>query len=262
MAIIKNIFITKIFNMVVILKISMFLLLSWIFTFFNDTCYTSENMKCDHTLHGTYGIVMQRLLSKTKFEIGLEQRNIKEDISHNYESKELENESEDTSIYRSLKRNSSNDKNSYRKKLKNTYAKKKGLEKLDNYCERKIFNNIDKIYKLAENRNYDKKSFKNIIVKKYGYKIIFSSLFSLLGLIVPILVYGGVEISKDILKDEIPKLIPDINYAFFFIYCTIFILSILYIFIKVVKYEKLKAGKGKMNRKEYICFCKEVFNIN
>ncbi|KMZ96437.1 hypothetical protein PVNG_06145, partial [Plasmodium vivax North Korean] len=61
---------------------------------------------------------------------------------------------------------------------------------------------------------------------------------------------------------EIPKLIPDINYAFFFIYCTIFILSILYIFIKVVKYEKLKAGKGKMNRKEYICFCKEVFNIN
>ncbi|KMZ89803.1 hypothetical protein PVMG_06191 [Plasmodium vivax Mauritania I] len=262
MAIIKNIFITKIFNMVVILKISMFLLLSWIFTFFNDTCYTSENMKCDHMLHGTYKIVMHRLLSKTELDDVLEPNYIKEDLSNNYEINELENESEDRSIYRSLKRNSSNHKDSYGKNFKTTYAKKKGLEKLDYYCEKKIFKNIDKIYKLAENRNYDKNTFRNIIIKKYGYKIIFSCLFSLLGLIVPILVYGGVEISKEIIKGEIPKLIPDINYAFFFIYCTIFILSILYIFIKVVKYEKLKAGKGKMNRKEYICFCKEVFNIN
>ncbi|CAI7717542.1 Plasmodium exported protein, unknown function [Plasmodium vivax] len=260
MAIIKNIFITKIFNMVVILKISMFLLLSWIYTFFNDTCYTSENMKCDHTLHGTYGIVMQRLLSKTKFEIGLEQRNIKEDISHNYESKELENGSEDTSIYRSLKRNSSNDKNSYRKKLKNTYAKKKGLKKLDYYCERKIFNNIDKIYKLAENGNYDKKTFKNIIIKKYGYKIIFFSLFCLLGSIVPILDWANVKVSKTDLHD-LKNIIPDLSCAFFIPYCIIFILTILYTSIKVVKYEKLKAGKGKMNRNEYICFFKEIFNI-
>ncbi|VVA00148.1 Plasmodium exported protein, unknown function [Plasmodium vivax] len=212
--------------------------------------------------HGKCGIGMHRLLSKTEFEFGLEPRDIKEEISHNYESKKLVNVPEDTSIYRSLKRNSSNHKDSYGKNFKTTYAKKKGLEKLDYYCEKKIFNNIDKIYKLAENANYDKKTFKNVIIKKYGYKIIFSCLFSLLGLIVPILVYEKVEISKDIIKGEISKLIPDLNYGFFIIYCTIFILSILYIFTKAVKYEKLKAGKGKMNRKEYICFCKKVFNIN
>ncbi|KMZ96386.1 hypothetical protein PVNG_06342 [Plasmodium vivax North Korean] len=219
-------------------------------------------MKCDHMLHGTYGIVMHRLLSKTELEFGLEQRDIKEEVSDKYESNELENDSEDTSIYRSLKRNSSNHMYSYRKNFKNTYAKKKGIKKLDCYCERKIFNNIDKIHKLAENANYDKKTFKNIIIKKYGYKIIFSCLFSLLGLIVPILVYEKVEIPKLIKNGEISKLIPDLNYGFFIIYCTIFILSILYIFTKAVKYEKLKAGKGKMNRKEYICFCKKVFNIN
>ncbi|KMZ82176.1 hypothetical protein PVIIG_03430 [Plasmodium vivax India VII] len=219
-------------------------------------------MKCDHKLDGTYGIVMQRLLSKTGLEFGLEPNKIKEEISHNYGSKELENESDDTSIYRSLKRNNSNDKYSNSKKFTNTYAKKKGLEKLDCYCEKKIFNNIDKIYKLAKNGNYDKKTFKNIIIKKYGYKIIFSSLFSLIGLIVPILVYGKVVISQGTLTGVIQYLIPDLNYAFFIPYCTIFILTILYIFIKVVKYEKLKAGRGKMNRKEYICFCKEIFNTN
>ncbi|KMZ94944.1 hypothetical protein PVMG_06115 [Plasmodium vivax Mauritania I] len=148
-------------------------------------------MKCDHMLHGTYGIWMKRLLSKTELKVELEPNYIKEDISHNYDCNELENEYEDTSIYRSLKRNNSNHMYSYRRNFKNTYAKKKGLKKLDCYCEKKIFNNIDKIHKLSKNGNYDNKSFKNIIIKKYGYKIIFSSLFSLLGLIVPILVYGN-----------------------------------------------------------------------
>ncbi|KMZ77380.1 hypothetical protein PVIIG_06270 [Plasmodium vivax India VII] len=262
MAIIKNIFISEIFNIVVILKISMFVLLSWIFTYFNDTCYTSENIKCDHMLNGTFGIGLNRLLSKSDLEFGLEQNNMNEDISQNYESNVLENESEDTSIYRSLKKNSSNHMYSYRKNFKNTYAKKKGLKKLDCYCERKIFNNIDKIYKLAENGNYDKKTFKNIIIKKYGYKIILSTLSLLLGLIVPILVYGKVDVKlPQSLKEQLKCRIPEINSAFFIIYCSIFILTLLYIFIKVVKYEKLKAGKGKMNRKEYICFCKDIFNM-
>ncbi|CAG9474526.1 unnamed protein product [Plasmodium vivax] len=263
MAIIKNIFIKEIFNIVVILKISMFVLLSWIVTFFNDTCYTSENMKSGHKLDGRYEIGVHRLLSKTELDVVLEPNYIKEDISHNYESNELENNSEDASIYRSLNRKSSNYMYSYRKNFKNTYAKKKGLKKLDCYCENKIFKNIDKIHKLSKNGNYDKKTFKNIIIKKYGYKIIFSTLFSLLGLIVPILVWAKVTVylPKN-LKDSLKELIPDLNYAFFIPYCSIFILTILYIFFKVVKYEKLKAGKGKMNRKEYICFCKEIFNIN
>ncbi|KMZ94902.1 hypothetical protein PVMG_05513 [Plasmodium vivax Mauritania I] len=139
---------------------------------------------------------------------------------------------------------------------------KKGLEKLDCYCEKKIFKNIDKIYKLAENGKYDKKTFKKLIVKKYGYKIIFPCLFSLFGLIFPIIDFANVDIFPVSFKNYWDKIISGLNYTFFTIYCTIFLLTIFYIFIKVVKYEKLKAGKGKMNRKEYICFCKKVFNIN
>ncbi|KMZ76639.1 hypothetical protein PVIIG_06278, partial [Plasmodium vivax India VII] len=114
---------------------------------------------------------------------------------------------------------------------------------------------------LAESGNYDKKTFKNILIKKYGYKIILSSLFLLLGLIVPILSKCKEVGLPDNLK-EWKTIIPALSSAFFIPYLTIFILIILYIFIKVVKYEKLKAGKGKMNGKEYICFCKEIFNIN
>ncbi|KMZ79358.1 hypothetical protein PVIIG_05989, partial [Plasmodium vivax India VII] len=192
MAIIKNIIFKEIFNIAVILKISMSLLLAWIFTFFNDICYTSENMKCYYKFDGTYGKGMHRLLSKTELDIGLEQINMKEEIPHNYESNEIEYESEDTSIYRRIKKNSSNHMYSYRKNFKNTYAKKKGLEKLDCYCERKIFMNLDKLHKHFKNENYDKKTCKNVILRKYGYKIILSSLFSLLGLIIPILVWANV----------------------------------------------------------------------
>ncbi|KMZ92308.1 hypothetical protein PVMG_03663 [Plasmodium vivax Mauritania I] len=218
-------------------------------------------MKCERKSDGMYGIWMNRLLSKSELDVGLEPNNIKEGISQNYECNELENEYEDTSIYRSLKRNNSNHMYSYRKNFKNTYAKKKGLKKLDYYCERKIFNNIDKIYKLAENGNYDKKTFKNIIIKKYGYKIIFFSLFCLLGSIVPILDWAKVEFKFKKNHTDLKNIIPDLSCAFFIPYCSIFILTILYIFFKVVKYEKLKAGKGKMNRNEYICFFKEIFNI-
>ncbi|KMZ89604.1 hypothetical protein PVMG_05937 [Plasmodium vivax Mauritania I] len=258
---IKSNFINKILYIAYFFKISMFLLLIWIFAFFNNICYTIENVKSIQKLNGTYGIGVHRLLSITELEIGFEQNNIKEGISQNYESNELKNESEDTSIYRRLKKNSSNHMYSYRKNLKNTYAKKKGLEKLDCYFEKKIFNNIDKIHKLAENGNYDKKSFKNIILKKYGYKIIFFSLFSLLGLIVSILAWAEVKVLPSSLE-VLRTIIPYLNESFFSIYCTIFILTIIYIFIKAVKYEKLKMGKGKMNRKEYICFCKEIFEIN
>ncbi|KMZ87901.1 hypothetical protein PVBG_06236 [Plasmodium vivax Brazil I] len=259
---IKSNFINKILYIAYFFKISMFLLLIWIFAFFNNICYTIENVKSIHKFDGTSGIGVHRLLSKTELENGLEPNNIKEDISHNNENNKFENESKDKSIYSDLKKNSSNHMYSYRKNFKNTYAKKKGLKKLDCYCEKKIFNNIDKIQKLAESGNYDKKTFKNIIIKKYGYKIILSSLFLLLGLIIPILAKAEVRVLDKSSKDPWNEVIPALSSAFFIPYCSIFILIILYIFIKVVKYEKLKAGKGKMNRKEYICFCKEIFNTN
>ncbi|KMZ91868.1 hypothetical protein PVMG_04427, partial [Plasmodium vivax Mauritania I] len=51
------------------------------------------------------------------------------------------------------------------------------------------------------------------------------------------------------------------NMVFFFTLCIIALTVIIYTLVKVVKYERLKAGKGKMNRNEYFKYCKEVFNL-
>ncbi|KMZ77213.1 hypothetical protein PVIIG_05592 [Plasmodium vivax India VII] len=42
------------------------------------------------------------------------------------------------------------------KQLKNDYPKKKGLKKLDCYCEEKIFNGIEKFDKVTDNMNCSK----------------------------------------------------------------------------------------------------------
>ncbi|KMZ82459.1 hypothetical protein PVIIG_06193, partial [Plasmodium vivax India VII] len=104
-------------------------------------------------------------------------------------------------------------------------------------------------------------------------------LLPLLGYIYPILFYGEKQAiipwcgarrhGKTKVKPcGITYYNPDLFLAMYclnMIYlCTsviIVISVIVYTFIKAVKYEKLKAGKGKMNRKEYINFCKEVFLI-
>ncbi|KNA01743.1 hypothetical protein PVNG_06330, partial [Plasmodium vivax North Korean] len=46
---------------------------------------------------------------------------------------------------------------------------------------------------------------------------------------------------------------------FYFILPTIYFSMIIYGFIKVVKYERIKSGKGKMSFKEYCRFSKDLF---
>ncbi|KMZ88755.1 hypothetical protein PVBG_05847 [Plasmodium vivax Brazil I] len=57
-----------------------------------------------------------------------------------------------------------------------------------------------------------------------------------------------------------------INYLnliiFYFIIPAIYLSIIIYGFIKVVKYERLKSGKDKMSFNEYCHFCKGLFYLN
>ncbi|GAB69844.1 CYIR protein, partial [Plasmodium cynomolgi strain B] len=65
---------------------------------------------------------------------------------------------------------------------------------------------------------------------------------------VPILALSGEKIIPPEFK-MLPTVRTRLNYAFFIPYCTIFILIIFYIFIKVVKYHRLEDGTGKLNFK-------------
>ncbi|EDL42647.1 variable surface protein Vir10/35, truncated, putative, partial [Plasmodium vivax] len=60
---------------------------------------------------------------------------------------------------------------------------------------------------------------------------------------------------------ELIDIMKYINMLFSFILVTTVLLVFVYILSKVIKYERIKSGKGKMNRKEYIKYCKEVFNL-
>ncbi|KMZ88652.1 hypothetical protein PVBG_06014, partial [Plasmodium vivax Brazil I] len=67
------------------------------------------------------------------------------------------------SSYSQIKKKETNNLDAYMKGYERRYLKKKGLAKLDCYWEKKVFEKIEYINKLAENMKHDKKSFK----KKY-----------------------------------------------------------------------------------------------
>ncbi|KNA00870.1 hypothetical protein PVNG_06202 [Plasmodium vivax North Korean] len=195
-----------------------------------------------------------------------------------------------TTTRRNLKRNDLSDLDNYKKCYKNRYSKKKGLAKLDCYYEKKVFDKLDEIYELSRKKKNDKKAFKKKIYNKFGYRLIFFSLIPLLGIIYYIVLRKNGPFKKYCFSD-CPSLHNDnsttdvkvahnnkgftmvefnstvwytiraLHDLVFIIFSAIVAFWIVYTLIKVIKYEGLKKGKGKMNRKRYINFCKEVFNL-
>ncbi|KMZ93712.1 variable surface protein Vir35 [Plasmodium vivax Mauritania I] len=235
------------------IQIASLILLSWMYNC-NDGV---------HKICRTFGIKAARILAKDEMErkivLGVSRGNASNSVGNN----KLQNEKKDTSINENLKESQFNSLSAYRQNSKRRYHKLKGLKKKDCYYEQKIFNEIDKVRKLAKNMKNDEKKFKKIICKKYCYPIIYGCLFSLIGVIVPILAEAQVPSSfEGNAKDILPYLIPALNGIIFIPFCIISILCIIYILMKIVKYERLNEGKGKLKGKEYVRFCKEVFNIN
>ncbi|KMZ82387.1 hypothetical protein PVIIG_05558 [Plasmodium vivax India VII] len=225
-------------------------------------------------------IGFKRSLAKHEFRNKLEQSGLREELK-DYRNYKVKKNSEDISAYGGLKRGISNKLDTYKKGYKDRYGKKKGLAKLDCYYENKIFNKIDNIYELTNKINNKNKSYNKKILGKYVISFILFALLPFLGIIFPILIHGDdkdkpilpfstedckndgangtcqynlIHISQDTL-DAIVYL----NKTISFLLLILVVLSIVYTFIKVIKYEKLKANKGKMNAKEYCRFCKDTF---
>ncbi|GAW84369.1 variable surface protein pseudo gene [Plasmodium gonderi] len=185
--------------------------------------------------------------------------------------------------YKEIEKHGINDLDTYMKYYKQRYYSRKVLGKFDCYCEKKIFDKIEKIYNI-NNKNVRKRVCKKYILFGMSYL-----LFQLFGIIIPVLdlvkssviydVYAegysvickGVNknhthnVSKDgILYYGFGSILKTLNISkeFFYIYITfllsfIFMVSIIYVMIKIVKYEHLKRRKVKMNFIEYFSFCKE-----
>ncbi|GAW84069.1 variable surface protein [Plasmodium gonderi] len=258
--------------------------------------------KCNSNLYGKYTelnnvaflTIMVICLSQILYIIG------KFDFLKKYETpemreKELAKEKkweikkkreQDVLKYKEIEKYGINDLDTYMKYYEQRYYSRKGLGKFDCYCEKKIFDKMEK-----EN-NINNKKVRKRLCKKYILYGVSYSLFQLFGIIIPVLDLVKSSVIYDVFNDhydiyyqicnhgksgheKIEGLLYtgfgsilktlDIPMVFFYIYITFFLslsliimASIIYIVIKIVKYEHLKERKAKMNFIEYCSFCKEV----
>ncbi|CAI7719887.1 Protein of unknown function, putative [Plasmodium vivax] len=174
------------------------------------------------------------------------------------------------SPYEQIRKRTSNNMGVLKRNYKNRFGKKSGLAKWDQYFEKKVFHKLDDIYEISKKKiKNDKKKLKKGIYNKYINRFTLLYFSSLLGLIIPILYSFGMFHIYTYLCDEIPndkhklcKLfyenIAYVNSIILSIFYIIFILVFIYGVIKIIKYERIKAIKGKMGLKEYCKFCKGI----
>ncbi|SCA81862.1 Plasmodium exported protein, unknown function, partial [Plasmodium vivax] len=223
-----------------------------------------------------------RLLAKHVYQNEMQTRGLKNNVSYNRDNYQLEKGKGNNDTFQQLKQGRSNNVDNYLKSYKYRYSKKRGLKKLDCYCEKKVLDKIHGLYGVGEKLRKEKKSFQKFFLKKYGIGLIFFALIPAVSLIYYILfganswwdgiymfcdnnTHVSAETSTDCNYRHQYKWKPYVDYIypalmlFTFIMIIIILLSVFYTLIKVVKYEKLKSGKGKMSLKEYCRFCKDVF---
>ncbi|CAI7721686.1 Protein of unknown function, putative [Plasmodium vivax] len=248
------------------IKSAVFFYFTWIYFLCDNVSSFTKDLYDRSNLSGTSGRITHRIMANDELGAKSNFKGLSVSSSIYGDNKKLENYKEHASIYAKLERSDSNNLEKYKKALRRKYSKKKGIYKLDCYCEQKIFNRIDKIYKVAKNVNNDRNSINKIINKKYGLKFVLLCLYPLTGLVMPWLSSlqdktSGTEYdySKTILgKTGLPHEAATSISAILIISCFIVLSVIIYIIIKFIKYEKLKAGKGKMSVMEYCHFCSEI----
>ncbi|KNA01600.1 hypothetical protein PVNG_05965 [Plasmodium vivax North Korean] len=263
MSILKNIHITENFRFLFFLNIITIIILIWIYNPHDDVHTYGITIENINKKGNSLSICFKRYLAESGGETEIDKAVLYKNSPYNFENNGTSNYDENVSIYGNMKNRDSIKLKLYKISYKHRHTKKKGLSKLDCYCEGKIFNRIDEINKLVKNMGNDKNNFKKILHKKYGLKFTLSCLFTLIGIIVSSIYYGCggnteySDIELGTIKIPGEGALPVIGIL---IILNFIILSgIIYIIIKIIKYEKLKAAKGKMSVMEYCRFCKDIF---
>ncbi|SCA81781.1 Protein of unknown function, putative, partial [Plasmodium vivax] len=232
-------------------------------------------------------IRFQRSLAKYIPKNELDSSKTRKKLLENNSYSNVKSTSNDLTKYAQLKKKGLNDLDLYRKLYKHRYSKKNVIGKFDCYCEKKIFDKCNRIDELAQKFQKDKKSFNKKVDKNFGIPLILFALVPVLGLIIPLLFNEKFPIidrcfsdctskhgetsgtsedahtKKNLIKGLITKntweTITQLNNVFLYISTVVVFLVVIYIFIKLIKYKKLKAGRDKMSLKEYYQFTKSLF---
>ncbi|KMZ95121.1 hypothetical protein PVMG_05950 [Plasmodium vivax Mauritania I] len=208
-------------------------------------------------------------------------------------NKNIKSEEVKIPIQSQIRKDCLNNYDVYMKDYKNRYGKKKGLAKWDCYCERKLFNKINNIYEITDNMQNKKKYYNKKIYNKYVIRLILFGLIPFLGTIMPLFfseyntyinnwcfsdcrskhdTSGQTDNPVDkiesvhrekqrylMLIDKATfEAIAIVNEVFLYLSFFIVLLIFLYILLKIIKYARIKSGKGKMSVKDYCHFCKDL----
>ncbi|KMZ88700.1 hypothetical protein PVBG_05556 [Plasmodium vivax Brazil I] len=220
-----------------------------------------------------WNINFNRLLANHEQKRELERKRFREKLPDRRPYKEKRNVTDNISAYSHVKNIGSNYFDIYVKNYKNRYMKKKGISKLDCYYENKVFKKLCHFDDITANMKNDRKSLKNFLFKKYGLKIILFVLLPAIGFIYPT-VFGISENYPGIvgkcndnnhntgnhhtengncgyrwlhINNVLIEKVGHFNAIFSFIMSIIFLLISIYILVKIIKYEKITAGKYKMS---------------
>ncbi|VUZ99463.1 Plasmodium exported protein, unknown function [Plasmodium vivax] len=211
-------------------------------------------------IDSTLDIRTHRLLAKYE-----KQNNIRNNKLQNKESPNDENckliYGRDNNTYEQLKRGKPNHMESYLKDYNQRYAKKKGLKRLDCYCERKFFKSLEKVLNHVKQNNMSKKGIKKMLFKKYGLPLIIISFIPLFAFILPLMFSDDNHTDTDgvVTCTKLENKPPPQYYTYIhekcnilpveYVNCILFILSVLlilllifYLFVKIAKYERIKHG--------------------
>ncbi|CAG9474528.1 unnamed protein product [Plasmodium vivax] len=273
---------------VVLLKIFMYTFLLW--NPLNSSI--GKFLEINYEGDGLLNITCSRLLAKHVLKNDSYKTQSRQKYTSNGINRNIINDAENKSTYSQIKKSYLNYLDLYRKDYKNRYSKKKGLSKLDCYYENKVFNKINNIFEISEYMKHKNKYYNKKIFKKYIIRLIIFAFIPFIGLIIPFffskynplienwcfstcraLDSSGQKpevfdasakihekrhryltyISKDTLGT-----IEIVNFVFLLSSIIIVVCVLLYIFLKFIKYTRLKDGKGKTGVKEYYRFCKEL----
>ncbi|KMZ76921.1 hypothetical protein PVIIG_05807 [Plasmodium vivax India VII] len=270
---------------VVLLKFFTYIYLIW--NPINDMVnHNAVEMK--FKLNRNLNINFKRLLAKHELKKNLYKTHERPNYIDYRMNKDIKNEAEKKSTYSQVMGDKLNELDAYKKDYNRRYGRKKGLSRLECYFEKNVFDNIDYIDGLVEKMQNNKKLLKKTLWYNFGIRFILFSLIPVIWLIVPLVPYGYFaanyncydDCKKDShknagasavythndtkyhrapIKETTWDAITIVNTVLYCVTAFIVLSIIIYIFIKFIKYQRLKACRSKMSIKEYCKFCKSLF---
>ncbi|KMZ76695.1 hypothetical protein PVIIG_05307 [Plasmodium vivax India VII] len=236
-----------------------------------DVCTLEISLNINYEEDGILNIRYNRLMAKHELKKDLYKTGINKKHFTNGMNKITKNEVGNISPYSYLKKDGLTELDAYKKSYKNRQSKKNALGKLECYCEKIVFDKIGYIDNLSEKMRNDKNSFKKKIYNKICYLLIIFAFVPFLGLVIPLFFqeynpylkglcfsdckdkhgknddaegHKSTKYTRSMISENEWSIITTMNKVFLYLSIIFVLFVVIYILIKVIKYERLKSGKG------------------